>query len=167
MARILYGGLLLVVALAQATVVPAYNPISVQPNVVLVLILVWSALRGLPEGLSWAFAVGILLDVLAVDPLGTNALALLWVVLLAGLSRRRFFQSSLIFPMALAVVATVLHGVGLLLLRGGVADAIPLSALLRFILLQAVLNSIVVPPLYLVAAAMNRRIALKRRRYTR
>jgi len=167
MARILYGGLLLVVALAQATVVPAYNPISFQPNVVLVLILVWSALRGLPEGLSWAFAVGIVLDVLAVDPLGTNALALLGVVLLAGLSRRRFFQSSLIFPMALAVVATVLHGVGLLLLRDGAASAIPLSTLLRFILLQALLNAIVVPPLYLVAAAMNRRIAMKRRRYTR
>ena len=166
MARILYGGLLLAVALAQATVVPAYNPISFQPNVVLVLILVWSALRGLPEGLTWAFAVGVVLDVLAIDPLGTNALALLGVVLLAGLSRRRFFQSSLIFPMALAVVATVLHGVGLLLLRGA-ADAIPLSTLLRFILLQAVLNAIVVPPLYLVVAAMNRRIAMKRRRYTR
>ena len=164
MARILYGGLLLVVALAQATVVPAYNPISFQPNVVLVLILVWSALRGLPEGLTWAFAVGMVLDVLAVDPLGTNALALLGVVLLAGLSRRRFFQSSLIFPMALAVVATVLHGVGLLLLRGG---GVPPSTLLRFILLQAVLNAIVVPPLYLVAAGMNRRIAMKRRRYTR
>lgn len=164
MARILFGGLLLVVALAQATVVPAYNPISFQPNVVLVLILVWSALRGLPEGLSWAFAVGMVLDVLAVDPLGTNALALMGVVLLAGLSRRRFFQSSLIFPMALAVAATVLHGVGLLLLRGG---GVPPSTLIRFILLQAVLNAIVVPPLYLVAAAMNRRIAMKRRRYTR
>ena len=167
MARILYGGLLLVVALAQATLVPAYNPISIQPNVALVMILVWSALRGLPEGLTWAFALGMLFDVLAVDPLGTNALALLPVVLLAGAARRRFFQSSLIFPMALAVVATVVHGVGLLLLRGGAADAIPLSTLLRFILLQAVLNSIFVPPLYLVAAAMNRRISLQRRRYTR
>ena len=167
MARILYGGLLLVVALAQATVVPAYNPISFQPNVALVMILVWSALRGLPEGLTWAFALGLLFDVLSVDPLGTNALALLPVVLLAGASRRRFFQSSLIFPMALAVVATVVHGVVLLLLRGGAADAIPLSTLLRFILLQAVLNSIFVPPLYLVAAAMNRRISLQRRRYTR
>ncbi len=167
MARILYGGLLLAVALAQATVLPAYNPIAFQPNVALVMILVWSALRGLPEGLTWAFALGILFDVLAVDPLGTNALALLPVVLLAGATRRRFFQSSLIFPMAMAVVATVLHGVGLLLLRGGAAEAIPLSTLFRFILLQAVLNAIFVPPLYLVAAAMNRRISLQRRRYTR
>ena len=95
------------------------------------------------------------------------ALALLPVVLVAGASRRRFFQSSLIFPMGLAVVATVVHGVVLLLLRGAAADAIPLSTLLRFILLQAVLNSIIVPPLYLVAAAMNRRISLQRRRYTR
>ncbi len=164
MARILYGGSLLVVALAQATVVPAYNPITLQPNLALVMILVWSALRGMPEGLTWAFALGILFDVLAVDPLGTNALALLPVVLLAGASRRRFFQSSLIFPMALAVVATVVHGVGLQLLRGG---GIPPSTLLRFILLQAVLNAIVVPPLYLAAAAMNRRIAMRRRRYTR
>jgi len=167
MSRILYGGLLLVVALAQATIVPAYNPIALQPNVALVMLLVWSALRGLPEGLTWGFALGILFDVLAIDPLGTNALALLPVVLLAGAARRRFFQSNVIFPMLLAVVATVVHGVVLLLLRGSAADAIPLSTLFRFVLLQALLNAIIVPPLYLVAAAMNRRISLQRRRYTR
>lgn len=167
MARILYGALLLVVALTQATLLPAYNPIAVQPNVALVLLLVWCALRDLPEGLTWAFALGILLDVLAVDPLGSNALALLPVVLLAAVSRRRFFQSSLIFPMLLAVAATVAHAVVLLLLRGGAVGTIPLTTLARFVLLQGLLDAIIVPPLYLVAASMNRRISMKRRRYTR
>ena len=60
--------------------------LGIFPDVTLVIILVWSAVRGVRDGLIWAFLVGILLDTLALDPLGGNALALLPVVLLAALS---------------------------------------------------------------------------------
>jgi rod shape-determining protein MreD len=154
----MFAVLLLVVTLVQATVLPELVPFGVVPNLVLVLLLVWSALRGVAEGLIWLMGAGLLLDALAMDPLGTNGLALLPAVLGAGLARRRFFHSGMIVPLALAVVATVAHGLILTVLRaletgGGLP---PLTAILRLTLVQAMLNAVLVPPFYLIASRVNR-----------
>ena len=77
MARVVYALLVFAVAIAQATVVPRFSPIEIQPDVTLVLLLVWSMNTSIAEGLTWAFGLGILIDVLALDALGTNPLALL------------------------------------------------------------------------------------------
>ncbi len=158
MARPIFALLLVVVALVQATVLPALVPFGVMPNLVLVLLLVWVALRGVAEGLVWVLGAGLLLDALAMDAIGTNGLALLPVVLAAGVARRRFFHSGMIVPLVLAVVATVAHGLILTVLRGLEAGGAmpPLAAVLRLTLLQALLNAVLVPPFYLVASRINR-----------
>jgi rod shape-determining protein MreD len=158
MARFLFASLLAFSALSQATIMPSMHLLEVLPDVTLVLLLVWSALRGLPEGLVWAFGLGLFIDILALDPLGTNALALLGVALLGGLARKRFFQSTLVVPILLAVVATVVHALVLLLLRSGEGTGLPISSVIRLVFLQSLLNSIFVPPLYLVAGWMERRM---------
>ena len=163
MARPLFALLLAAAALAQATILPALGPIGVLPNLVLVLLLVWSALRGLGEGLLWVFGTGLLLDVLAMDPLGTNGLALLVAALLAGPARRRFFHSGMIFPLLLTMLATVAHALALTLLRGldDGGTMLPVDAVARLAFLQALLNALLVPPLYLVAGWMDRSLVEK------
>ena len=150
MTRLLFGLLIAVAAIAQATTLPELRLLEVLPNLTLVLLLVWSALRGLTEGLAWVFGVGLLLDLLAMDPLGTNGLALLIVAVLAGPTRRRFFHSGMVFPIVVAVVATLGHAVVLATLRDG-AGITP-----RLIGLQALLNALLVPPLYLIVGWMDR-----------
>jgi rod shape-determining protein MreD len=162
MARIFFALCMLSAALIQATILPSLDLLEVLPDVTLVLLLVWSALRGAPEGLLWAFGFGMFIDILALDPLGTNGLALLGVALLGGLSRRRFFHSTLIVPIALAVVATIVHALVLLLFRSGEGAGLPISSVFRLIFLQALLNSICVPPLYVVAGWMERRMVTSR-----
>ncbi|HEY8448536.1 MAG TPA: rod shape-determining protein MreD [Thermomicrobiales bacterium] len=161
MARFLFALILLATAIVQATILPAANLLAIQPDATLVLLLVWSALRGVPEGLAWAFGLGLVLDVLAMDPLGANGLALLGVVLLGGVARRRFFQSTLIVPIVVAAVATLLHAVVLLLVRSGSGEPLPISSVIHLVVLQALLNSIFVPPLYLVAGIMDRRMVAR------
>lgn len=157
MARPLFALLLVTAALSQATILPALAPVGILPNLVLVLLLVWIALRGLGEGLLWVFGAGVLLDLLAMDALGTNGLALLVVALLAGPARRRFFHSGMVFPLLLAMLATLAHAVALSLLRGvGDGAALPAEALARLTFLQALLNALLVPPLYLIAGWMDR-----------
>ena len=158
MARFSFALLLLFFSLSQATIMPSAHVIQVLPDVTLVLLLVWSALRGLPEGMMWAFGLGLFIDILALDPLGTNGLALLGVALLGGLARRRFFQSTLVIPIVLAVVATVVHALVLLLLRSGEGSGLPISSVIRLVFLQSLLNSIFVPPFYIVAGWMERRM---------
>jgi rod shape-determining protein MreD len=162
MARIIFALCLFGAALVQATLLPSLNVIEVLPDLTLVLLLVWSALRGTPEGLIWAFGLGLFLDMLALDPLGVNGLALLGVALLGGISRGRFFHSKLVLPLALAVVATVIHALVLLLFRSGEGAGLPVSSVFRLVVLQALLNSICVPPLYIVAAWMERRMDSRR-----
>ena len=146
MTRPVFGLLLIVAALLQTALLPRWQLLVVVPGLVVVLLFAWSAYRDLPEALLWAFAAGLLLDILGLDRLGTNALALLPVALLGGLSRGRFFQSGLIFPMVLAVIATFVYVGALLTLRGllgegGAAE----QALGRITVLQALLNALLVP----------------------
>ena len=162
MARIIFAVCLLFAALFQATVLPALDIIEVLPDITLVLLLVWSALRGPAEGMLWAFGLGLFIDILALDPLGTNALALLGVALLGGVSRRRFFHNTLIFPLLLAGAATMVHALVLLLIRSGEGAGLPISSVFRLIFLQALLNSMFVPPLYVIAGWMERRMVTNR-----
>jgi rod shape-determining protein MreD len=159
MARALFGLLLVAAAFAQAAVLPVLLPIETTPNLVLVLIFLWSLRRGVGEATVWAFGAGILLDLLALDPLGLNGLALLPTVLLAPLGRRRFFQSGLVVPIVVVGIATVVSGLLLLVLRSAiVGPVVPLSAAVRVVFPQAALNALLAPPFYLVTGWLSRRL---------
>jgi rod shape-determining protein MreD len=116
---------------------------------VLVLLFTWSISRGTREALAWAFFGGIMVDVFANDAFGTNALALLGVVLLASLARQRMFQANVLIPMVLVVFATIVHGIVLLLLRGTLPSGTNL-------LLQAGMHALIVPIVLLVARVFRR-----------
>lgn len=149
MTRPIFGTLLVLATILQALLLPRWQLISVTPGIVLVLLLGWSAHRSLGESLAWVFAAGLLLDVIGLDRLGANALALLPVVLLGNLSRGRFFISALVFPMLLAVVGTFLYVATLLILRGLLGEGgDPLQAIGKVTLLQALLNALLVPPVF-------------------
>lgn len=159
MAPVVLAISLIVFAFLQATVFPSSELIGIFPDVTLVIVLVWSAVRGVRDGLLWAFLVGILLDTLAFDPLGSNALALLPVVLLGALAGRAFFHSSLIVPILACVAATFLHAIVLLLVRSAGGTAISIGPLLRIVMLQTVLNVMIVPPVYLIGSLAQRPVS--------
>ena len=146
MTRPVFGVLLILAALLQTALLPRWQILAVTPGLVLVLILGWSAYRGLPETLAWVLVAGLLLDILGLDTLGANALALLPVALIGGLARGRFFHSALVFPMVLAMVATFAYVAVLLTLRGLLGEGSDFSqALGTMTLLQALLNAVLVP----------------------
>jgi rod shape-determining protein MreD len=149
MARLLFGFLLVVMALVQATVLPRLNPFTVSPDLVLVFLFVWSASRSLRESLFWVFFTGILLDVLALDAFGTNALALVGVVVLAGLARQRVFHANILIPMLLVAVTSVVHGLVLGLLRGDVPAGMTIP-------IQAVAHALLIPVIYLALRVFGR-----------
>jgi|SRR5581483_8796001 len=149
MARPLFGIVLVIAALLQATILPAIGPVIVLPDLVLVLVLARSATTGLAEALVWTAAAGLLLDVLAMDRIGVNGLALLPVALMGAIGRKRVFQSGLLFPMLLAMAATVVQMALLAALRGlGGEGVTPLPEVIRLVILQALLNALLVPPIY-------------------
>ena len=156
MARIFFASLLLIALFVQIAVMPTIEPFRVLPSIPLVLLLVWSSIRGIREGLFWAFGLGLLYDILALDPMGSNGLAFMGVALLGGLAARRFFSSKLIFPIALAIVATMLHGIVMLLVRNAEGGSTPIGSIIRPVFSQALLNAILVPPCYWIAGFVGR-----------
>jgi rod shape-determining protein MreD len=158
---VIVGVCLAAFALLQATLFPGISFVSVLPDVTLVIVLVWSAVRGIQEGLAWAFALGILLDTLALDPLGANALALLPAVLLGSMTSDRFFHSGLIVPVLATIAATFLHGILLLLVRSAGGASLELAAVGRLVLWQSLLNVVIVPPVYLFASLAQRPPAMR------
>lgn len=156
MTRLFFGLILILTAFAQATIFPAVNVLGIGPNLVLVLVLVWASLRGTPEALLWIFPLGLLLDFLTLDPLGTNGLALVPVALIGGLARRRLLHSGVIIPMIAVVAATLAHQLVGLAIAAAVGPYTPLSGSIRLALLMALLNMVVVPLLYLAVQLMER-----------
>ncbi len=162
--RLLFVTLLTVIAFVQATILPAVWPLEVQPNVVLILLVVWTAINGIPAGVVLVAFVGLVLDLLALDPIGMNGLALLSAVLIAGLARQRVLRSTLVLPMILTVIAAIVHPFVLATLGGLVgAGNYPSRDTLPVLVPQAFLCAVFVPPLFLVASAFARRFPEVRR----
>jgi rod shape-determining protein MreD len=141
MARLIYGVVLFTMIFAQATILPALNPFVVSPDIVLLLLFAASMYTGLREGLMWLFVAGIITDMLAMDPLGANGLAMLPAVVLVGPARQPVFRANLLIPIGLMLVATVIHAVALCLIRGVTPDLT--------IALQVLQHAILFPFLYL------------------
>src|ERR1700704_1073561 len=75
--RYLLGGLLLLpAAVLQVTLAPRLEVFGAFPNLVLLVVVGWTLVRGAGAGIRWGIAGGLLLDLLAPGPLGVHALAL-------------------------------------------------------------------------------------------
>lgn len=140
MARLLFGFVLFTMVFAQATIIPALNPLTVSPNFVLLLLYVVTSYRGVREGIAWLLVAGIITDVLAMDPFGANGLALLPAVLLVIPTQGRVFRSNILIPIALIVLVTFLHAFVLCAIRGIWPDIT--------IVLQALMHAIIFPFLF-------------------
>jgi rod shape-determining protein MreD len=149
MARFLFGLLIFTIVIVQATILPQINPFHVLVDVIPILLFLWCANHGIRESLVWIFFTGILIDVLSLDFFGTNALALVIVVLLAGLVHQRVVQANVLIPMVLGGIAVGIHGVVLGLLRGQLPTPFAL-------LVQVAVSVLLVPVIYLVLRVFRR-----------
>ncbi len=91
---------------------------GVHPDLVLVLVIGWTILRGLRDGFIWALIGGVSIDFFSGAPFGLFTLTLLLVVLATNLFHGRTFGSSIILPLSLTFPLSLLfNGAALLLLN--------------------------------------------------
>jgi rod shape-determining protein MreD len=148
--------LLLTLATVQATFVPALGVFGVFPDFVLVFLLIWSSARGTAEGLIWAFGLGLWLDLLTMDPLGTHAIALLAVAVIGGAVRGRLFRSGAILPVLAVIVATLAYDFVLVVIHLFQGDSVAIAGAMRLALLNSLLNALLVPIAYAVMLMFER-----------
>ena len=144
----------------QSTLLPHFSLEGARPNLVLVLVCGWSLLRGPKEGSLWALIAGIALDLLSGAPFSLGTFSLLAVSLLSGWGQFRQFQSTLLLPVVVILMAAFLHDlfflVGLRLMGWPVPwTQVMLSSVLPGTLLTAALAPFVYPLLRRFSARLG------------
>ncbi|HEX5501622.1 MAG TPA: rod shape-determining protein MreD [Thermomicrobiales bacterium] len=153
--RVLCAAFLVTLAYVQAAILPLVGVLGIMPNLLLVTLLLWSMAREPREGLLWALAAGLFLDLLSQSRLGVNALALLPVVAIGWASRSRYFRSGLLFPLVMTVAATLAHDTTRAAVLAATGAAVAPVGVARLGILGALLNLLVVPPLYGVVHVLD------------
>jgi rod shape-determining protein MreD len=156
--------LLILLALLQATLLPPVPYVGIRPDVVLLLVLAWTMVRGTTEGAVGAFVGGLALDVFSPLPLGSHALMLLLTVVPVGWIGAPFYRGNLIFPIAGAFLATALYNVLLLALGGLLGQSILWGSMLwRIVLPMALIEATLMPLVYWILDRVDQRV---HRRFT-
>ena len=125
MIRFLFA-LLMFAAFSQATFMPQAHLIQVFPDVTLVLLLVWSAFRGVPEG----WFTRLVSESFLMCSRSIHSVLMRWLSC-GGADRwdvaDALLPQQFVFPLLLSVVATMVHAVVLLLLRSTDGIGVPFS----------------------------------------
>jgi len=99
--------LMVVLVILQSAVLPNFTILGVIPQLMFVATIAWALLRGLREGLVWAFVAGLLADLFSAGPLGVTSLALMAAVAITVFVQRSFPESRIIMPVVLVALATL------------------------------------------------------------
>lgn len=105
------AGLLVIfaAALTQAAVLPAFSIFGAQPNLLVVLLVVWIIVGNQRDALLLIPIAGFVLGLLDAEPLGLAMLALAPLILLLEVRELRLARSDLLLAVLLVVVATLAY----------------------------------------------------------
>lgn len=145
----MYGGALIVAALVQTAWLGRMPIAGAVMDPVLVLAVATGILRGAESGAVIGLAGGLLQDLLSGGPLGMHGLSKLVVGFGSGLFERSIYIENPFLP-AVAAFAGTLLGEALLNIVGVVTGlgTVSLRDAVPRVLIQAVLNSVIAPPLF-------------------
>jgi rod shape-determining protein MreD len=150
--------LLIAIVILQTTVMPHLSVLGVKPDLMLLMVISWSLLRGAEEGIIWALVGGIGLDLVSGAPFGTSTVALGVLSLVAGLGELSVFRTHIALPLIATLVATLAYDLFFLLLlyvRGcSMAWA---DSLIKVVLPSTLFNVLLSPFVYRALYWLHRR----------
>ena len=151
--------LLVLLALLQATVVPAIPGLGLRPDLVLLVVLAWTMVRGTREGAVGAFVGGLALDIFSTLPLGSHSALLLLIIVPVGWLGAPFYRGNPIYPIGGAFLATLLYNVLLLALGSFLGQPVPWASMLwRLVLPMALGEAALISLVYWIMDRLDRRL---------
>lgn len=130
----------------QTTWLSQVNLWGAQPSLMLLVVLVWTVVRGKDEGVMWAFVGGLIIDLLSGGPLAATALALIAGALMAGQSVGRGIGSPAVRLMLLTLLGVLAYHLVLLIVLDWTAHTVDWGyLLLRVAGPSALLNMLLAP----------------------
>lgn len=151
--------LFIISAVLQSTLLPRLRVFGGQPDLIVIIVLVWASLDRDREGLVWAFAGGLFLDLWSGTPLGLSSLILLPIAYAIGLTEAQVYRSNFALPFVLNSVGVLgYHLLYLIALRFLGDYPVAWSASFWYVTLPSVLFDIVLiaPALWVLGRLYDR-----------
>jgi rod shape-determining protein MreD len=142
--------LLFLSVLLQAGVLTHLRLLGGQPDLVLLIVVSWSLLGRNPEGIVWAFAGGLLLDLFSGAPLGVSSVGLVLAAYVAGVGKGQVGLNNVVLPPVMILLGTAIyHSVTLALLVAlGMYPPLWMDSLTYVTLPSGILNFVLVWPIF-------------------
>ena len=145
------GGLLFVAAIAQSSIVGSIELLGGSPDLLLVVVVAISLLRGAIFGAAAGFAAGLILDTANLARLGETSLLLTGAGYWTGRYGETTGRDRSHAPLLSVAVVTALYTLGALALHVVVGDPVDATAVLGDALLPSILlNLLLTFPVYAV-----------------
>lgn len=140
--------IIFLLVILQSSLYPYLKVYNAFPNLILILVLILSILKGSKKSLVWVLFGGFLLDVYSFNnPFGTSILSLLLVSYLAYFFSQNIFKKTSIFSVILIGIGGALiyrFFLILILLIAGVSFQFSFTQLIS----QVIYNSVILVPLF-------------------
>lgn len=151
--------LLPLLALVQITLAHQFRLAGVYPSLVLVLVVDWGILRGMDEGMLWAFLGGLCIDTFSGWPLGIATVSMVIVASLVSLGQGTFIRTHALLPLATMFGATIVYYVIVLFLYESTQHPVDWLVALRDIALPAAIyNTVLNIPGFWLVQRLERRV---------
>ena len=147
-------------ALLQSTLGPAWPVVKGRPDLVLVVVLAWSMLRGSGEGAAVGFLGGMLLDSLTYTQFGINTALFGLLGYATGLPEVNAYRGNVPYFLAITAVATFVYHTLYFLIVQALGNAMPpLIDTYLAAVPAAIMNAILVAPTFIVCRRLVRALA--------
>ncbi len=151
---------ILVAVIAQMSILPAFSIFGVQPNLIIVLLVAWMAVRGQQEVLLLIPAAGLVQGLLDSQPLGLAMLALAPLILMTEVGELKLVESDLVPAVVVCALATLVYETAILLTLAATGERPDwLASVLDVLVPAAIANVLLLVPVYGVVrlASLDRR----------
>ena len=159
--KILLKGAIIVVALViQLTLINSVTILGIKPDLILIVIVVFSLLKGAKEGTISGFTSGLLQDIFSTGLLGINALAKTVIGFTCGILKEKIFYEHILFLIpVITFIASFMQSILIFLLLHAFGIEYNLAWSLKQVTLpEALYSSLLSPFIFLVINKLFQKI---------
>ena len=156
---LLKSAIIVVALLIQLTLINSITILGVKPDLIMVVVVVFSLLKGEKEGTISGFASGLLQDIFSTGLLGINALAKTVIGFICGILKEKIFHEHILFLIpVITFIASIMQSILIFLLLRAFGIEYNLAwSLKQLALPEALYSSLLSPFMFL---GMNNRLPL-------
>jgi len=149
---LLKGAIIVVALLIQLTLISSITILGIKPDLIMVVVVVFSLLKGEKEGTISGFASGLLQDIFSAGLLGINALAKTVIGFICGILKEKIFHEHMLFLIPLITfIASITQSILIFLLLRAFGIEHSLAWSLKAVALPEALYSSLLSPFIFLA----------------